>query len=46
MKSKNFDKVQNYYNKQLWTAEMVQNAVGKWITQEEANKIIDNTVKE
>ena len=27
--SKNFEKIKNYYNKQLWTKKMVYNVVGK-----------------
>lgn len=34
-----FEKVRDYYNRGLWNAEMVQNAVGKWITAEEAASI-------
>ena len=33
--SKNYEKVKSYYEKGLWTIEMVQNAVGKWITEDE-----------
>ena len=35
-----FEKVKQYYEKGLWTAKMVLNAVGKWITQEEADTIL------
>ena len=38
--SKNFQKVKDYYNKGLWNKKMVLNAVGKWITQEEADTIL------
>lgn len=38
--SKKFETVKNYYKLGLWTAQMVQNAVGKWITQEEADTIL------
>lgn len=37
--SKNFEKVRNYYNRKLWTLEMVNNAVGRWITAEEYKEI-------
>lgn len=37
--SKNFEKVRNYYAKKLWTLEMVNNAVGRWITAEEYKEI-------
>ena len=32
--SKNYEKVKSYYEKGLWTIEMVKNAVGKWITED------------
>lgn len=35
-----YEKVKNYYDRGLWTAEMVQNAVGRWITKEEADEIL------
>ncbi|MBO5449820.1 MAG: XkdX family protein [Ruminococcus sp.] len=38
--SKKFSKVKEYYDKGFWSAEMVQNAVGKWITAEEADIIL------
>lgn len=38
--SKNFEKVKAYFNNKLWSAEMVQNAVGKWLTEEEAAEIL------
>jgi hypothetical protein len=34
------DLVKGYYDKGLWSAERVQNAVGKWITQEECDAIL------
>lgn len=37
--SKNFEKVQNYYEKGLWSKEMVKNAVGRWITEAEYKEI-------
>ncbi len=39
-KSAKFDKVKGYYDKGLWTESMVRNAVGRWITVEEADEII------
>lgn len=33
--SKNYEKVKGYYEKGFWTIEMVQNAIGKWITEDE-----------
>jgi hypothetical protein len=38
--SPKFELVQSYYIRGLWSAERVQNAIGKWITQEEADEII------
>ncbi len=38
--SAKFEKVKDYFDRDLWTAEMVQNAVGRWITQEEADEIL------
>jgi hypothetical protein len=38
--SKNFDKVKNYYDRGMWSAERVKAAVGKWITAEEAEEIL------
>ncbi|MBS5934913.1 MAG: XkdX family protein [Clostridiales bacterium] len=37
--SKNFDKVQTYYNNSCWNIDRVFNAVGKWITEEEYKEI-------
>lgn len=39
-KSKKFRTVNDYYKNGLWTREMVENAVGRWITQEEALEIL------
>jgi hypothetical protein len=38
--SAKFELVKSYYQRGLWNAERVQNAVGKWITQEEADMIL------
>ena len=38
--SKKFNTVKSYYDKGRWTATMVRNAVGKWITEEEAAEIL------
>lgn len=35
-----FDRVNGYYDKGLWTADMVRNSVGEWITAEEAEEIL------
>ncbi len=40
IESENYQKVVFYYTHHLWSAERVQNAVGKWITQEEADAIL------
>jgi len=45
-KSAKFDKVKDYFNKGLWTAQMVRNAAGRWITAEEADEIIDSVTAE
>ena len=38
--SKNYNKVKNYYDNNLWTLNMVRNAVVKgWITEEEYEEI-------
>lgn len=41
-KSAKFDKVAGYYKGHLWTADMVKNAIGRWITAEEAEMIISS----
>lgn len=38
--SKNFNKVQEYYKKGLWSEARVYAVVGKWITAEEYELII------
>lgn len=38
--SKNFEKVKSYYEQGLWTIKMVQNAVGRWITEDEYKLIV------
>lgn len=35
-----YEKIKKWYKQCLWSAEMVQNAVGKLLTQEEAAKIV------
>lgn len=40
MHSKKFDRVNGYYDKGLLTSYMVRNAVGRWITAEEAEEIL------
>lgn len=39
--SAKFDKVKDYYDNGLWNKQMVLNAVGKWITDEEAEEILN-----
>lgn len=39
--SANFEKVKGYYLKGLWYEKMVKNAIGKWITQDEYEEIIN-----
>lgn len=44
MASKKYELVKGYYNKQLWTRNMLQNAVVKgWITQDEYDGIVGVT---
>lgn len=38
-KSKNFNKVKEYYDRGLWSKTRVYNAVGKWITADEYKEI-------
>ncbi len=38
-RSAKFEKVKGYFDKGLWTAQMVRNAVGRWITEAEAEEI-------
>lgn len=38
--SARFAKVKHYYDNGLWTAQMVRNAVGRWITAGEAEEIL------
>lgn len=38
--SARFEKVKGYYDCRLWNRQMVMNAVGKWITAEEAEEIL------
>lgn len=35
-----YDKIKKWYKQGLWTEEMVRNAVGKVLTQNQANEII------
>jgi hypothetical protein len=35
-----FERVRNYYQSGLRSAQMVLNAIGRWITQEEADEIL------
>jgi hypothetical protein len=39
--SKNFEKVKTYYQRGMWSADRVRAAVGKWITEEEAEEILN-----
>ena len=40
--SKNFEKVKNYYIQGIWSEQMVKNSIGKWITQEEYDEILNS----
>ena len=39
--SVNFDKVKTYYERDMWSAERVKAAVGKWITEVECAEILE-----
>lgn len=39
--SSKYDVVKGYYDRGLWSAQRVLAAVGKWITQAEADEILD-----
>lgn len=39
--SENFDKVKRYYDRGMWSAARVNAAVGKWITEAEAEEILE-----
>ena len=39
--SPKFDLVKRYYDEGLWSEARVRNAVGKWITQEEYELIVN-----
>lgn len=43
--SARFEKVKGYYDRCLWNRQMVMNAVGKWITAEEAEEIPDGSLE-
>lgn len=43
--SKNFEKVKNYYDNEIWNKTRVYNAVGKWITEEEYKEITGEDYK-
>lgn len=34
-----FEKVKSYYARGIWTKEMVRNAVGRWITEDQYYEI-------
>lgn len=38
--SKNFEKVKKYYETGTWNKEMVYNAIGRWITEDEYYEIV------
>ena len=43
--SKNYSKVQHYYENRTWGIERVKDAVGKWITVEEYKLITGESLK-
>ena len=40
MHSPKFELVKSYYDRGLWSADRVRKAVGKWITEAEAEEIL------
>lgn len=38
--SAKYETVKRYYDEGLWNETMVRNAVGRWITEEEAEEIL------
>lgn len=42
-RSPRFNTVKDHYDAHRWTETMVKNAVGKWITKEEAAEILGET---
>lgn len=45
MNMSRFEKVKSYYERKIWTKEMVRNAVGRWITPEEYQTITGESYK-
>ena len=41
--SEHYQTVKDYFTRGLWSAGRVQDAVGRWITQAEANAILSGT---
>ena len=39
--SPKYELVKGYYDAGLWSAERVKNAIGKWITKEESEEILN-----
>lgn len=39
--SPKFERVKEYYDNHVWSADRVRAAVGKWITQEECEEILN-----
>lgn len=44
-KSKRFKMVKEFYDSGRWSKEMVRNAVGRWITEEEFREITGKAYK-
>ena len=40
MHSPKFNLVKRYYNRKLWSKQMMLNAIGKWVTKEEYEEIV------
>ena len=39
--SRMYEKIKEYYEKGLWSEEWVRNAQGRWLTEEEVQKILN-----
>lgn len=39
--SPRFETVKHWYQRGLWTTQMVESAIGKWITEAEASEILE-----
>lgn len=44
--SPKFERVKSYYDDGLWNRKMVENAVGRWITEDEKDEILGTATEE